>query len=71
MKEEIALQDLVKKGKMFKAPWLMTGDEYASWKIRVQAEAKEYLFSIGQPLVYAKNGTMIAEYADGTIQQVR
>jgi len=34
----------------------MTEDEYAAGKVRVQAEAKDNLFSIGQPFVYAKNG---------------
>lgn len=70
MDQEIPLAHLVKKGKMTKAPWLMSNDEYAAWKIRVQEDAKAYLFSIGQPLVYSKNGEMIAEYADGTIKKV-
>lgn len=35
-----------------------------------QKEARTYLFSIGQPLVYENDGIMIAEYADGRIVPV-
>jgi len=49
-------------------PWNMTPAERNDWELRMQAEAEAYLFSIGQPLVYEKEGLMIAEYADGNIQ---
>jgi len=48
-------------------PWKMTPAERDEWELRMQAEAKNHLFSIGQPLVYEKEGRMIAEYADGKI----
>jgi hypothetical protein len=38
--------------------------------VRNKAEAKKHLFSIGQPLVYEKDGNMIAEFADGRIENL-
>lgn len=70
MIEEIPIDQLVRKGSMVKAPWLMNDVEYAAWKIRVQSEASDYLFSIGQPLVYEKDGVMVSENADGSIDQL-
>ena len=32
---------------------------------------REFLFSIGQPLVHQKNGYLVAEYADGKITIIR
>ncbi|MDB5152125.1 MAG: hypothetical protein JWR54_876 [Mucilaginibacter sp.] len=68
---DIPEEQLIKKGKMIKAPWTMTLTERNDWELRMQTEAKEYLFSIGQPLVYEKEGHMIAEYADGRIKVIR
>ncbi len=68
---DIPDDQLVKKGKMIKAPWKMTSTERDKWESKMQVEAKEYLFSIGQPLVYEKNGHMIAEYADGRVKVIR
>ena len=45
--------------------------EREEWELRRQAETRAYLFSIGQPLVYKKNGHMIAEYADGRVKVIR
>jgi len=64
---EIPVEQLIKKGKMTMEPWKMTPAERDEWELRMQAEAKNHLFSIGQPLVYEKEGRMIAEYADGKI----
>lgn len=66
--EEIPVEQLVKKGTMTKSPFLMTVEEREEWQVRMQAKARTYLFSIGQPLVYKKNGQMIAEYANGNIE---
>ena len=41
------------------------------WRVQKQAEARAFLFWIGQPPVYEKDGGMIAEYADGRIELVR
>ncbi|HAL82934.1 MAG TPA: hypothetical protein DCO83_12445 [Mucilaginibacter sp.] len=68
---EIPEEELVRKGKMTKSPFDMTLAEEKEWQIQKQEEAKVYLFSIGQPLVYEKDGFMIAEYADGRIEPVR
>ena len=68
---ELPEGELVRKGKMTKSPFDMTFAEEKEWRIQKQAEAKEYLFSIGQPLVYEKDGIMIAEYADGRIKAIR
>jgi len=68
--EDIPVEELVKKGKMTKSPFLMTADEREEWQIRMQAKAREYLFSIGQPLVYKRDGKMIAEYANGKIELI-
>jgi hypothetical protein len=68
---EIPDEQLVKKGKMVKAPWTMTEAERIEWEHRTQEEARDYLFSIGQPLVYEKEGRMIAEYADGSVKTIR
>ncbi|HEY8781042.1 MAG TPA: hypothetical protein VIM16_05475 [Mucilaginibacter sp.] len=68
---EIPEEELVRKGKMTKSPFDMTFEEEKEWRNQKQAEAQAYLFSIGQPLVYEKNGHMIAEYADGRIKRIR
>ena len=67
---DIPEEELVRKGKMTKSPFKMTLEEEREWRIEKQAEAQAYLFSIGQPLVYEKDGVMIAEYADGRIVPV-
>lgn len=68
---EIPEAELLRKGKMTKSPFDMTLEEEKEWRIQKQAEAQAYLFSIGQPLVYEKDGVMIAEYADGSIKRIR
>lgn len=64
---EIPEEELLRKGKMTRSPFDMTLEEEREWQIQKQVEARAYLFSIGQPLVYEKDGVMIAEYADGRI----
>jgi hypothetical protein len=68
---DIPGEQLMRKGKMTKSPFDMTVEEERAWRIEKQAEARAFLFSIGQPLVYEKNGVMIAEYADGHVKRVR
>ncbi|ATP56241.1 hypothetical protein CPT03_07045 [Pedobacter ginsengisoli] len=69
--QEIPLEELITKGEMSKLPFDMTLAERIRWQLELQEDAKEYLFSIGQPLVYKKNGQMIAEHADGRIIVIR
>ncbi|WPU97775.1 hypothetical protein SNE26_17245 [Mucilaginibacter sp. cycad4] len=71
MAQDIPLDSILKKGKMTRKPWLMTPAERADWLAKMQNEAKEYLFSIGQPLVYKKDGRFLAEYADGTTKVLK
>lgn len=49
----------------------MTVEEMKAWERTMQEEAKAYLFSIGQPLVYEKDGRMISEHSDGSISYTR
>jgi len=67
---EIPEEELVRKGKMTKSPFDMTLEEERAWQIKNKLETRAYLFSIGQPLVYKKDGIMIAEYADGTVKNM-
>ena len=55
----------MRKGRMTKSPFKTTFEEEKAWRIEKQRKARVFLFSIGQPLVYKKDGVMIAEYADG------
>lgn len=61
---------LIKKGVMKKKPFDMTDEERAVWEKESSERTRAYLFSIGQPLVYEKDGQMVAEYADGRIEDV-
>ncbi len=70
MQQDIPLEVMVKKGEMTKSPFQMTFLELKNWQQENKAEARKYLFSIGQPLVYEKNGHMIAEFADGRIENL-
>jgi hypothetical protein len=42
--------------------------ELKAWKEQEAAYVRNYLFSIGQPLVYKKDGVIVANYADGRIK---
>jgi hypothetical protein len=67
MEQDISLDMLVKKGKKPANLGQMTPQEFEEWERSMQKEAEAYLFSIGQPLVYKKDGKYVAQYADGTI----
>lgn len=57
---------------MTKDPFYMTEEELAEWELECAADARKYLFSIGQPLVYRReDGHTVAEYKDGRIEIVR
>lgn len=68
---EISIEDLLKKGEMVVAPWDMTPIERQDWYRLNQIKARNHLFSIGQPLVFEREGRMIAEYSDGKIEVIR
>lgn len=63
-------ENVLKTGKMNKSPLTMSGDELRRWKKSMSADIRAYLFSIGQPLVYRKEGKMVAEYPDGEIKMI-
>jgi hypothetical protein len=69
--ERLFEEPIFRKGAMVKPPWTMTESEIKEWQVQIQADAREYLFSIGQPLVYEKDGHMVAEYSDGRITIIR
>jgi hypothetical protein len=61
-----------KTGIMEKQPGKMTESELKEWKADSFLRAKQYLFSIGQPLVYyQKDGTPVAEHEDGRIERLK
>lgn len=70
METMIKEKALIKKGRMKKALWTMTEQEKEVWRKQMEINIRTYLFSIGQPLVYEKNGQMIAEFSDGTIEKI-
>ena len=70
MQHDIPLEVMVRKGEMTRSPFQMTSAELENWQCENKAEARKYLFSIGQPLVYEKDGRMIAEFADGRIENL-
>ena len=61
----------IKRGKLPANFDDMTIEELKIWERAMQKEAEEYLFSISQPLVYKKDGHMIAEHADGSVYIIR
>jgi hypothetical protein len=63
-------EEFLKKGLMEKSPTEMNEEELNAWKIKSTEEIRKYLFSIKQPLVYYKDGRIVAEYEDGTIKEV-
>ncbi|MGE8427368.1 MAG: hypothetical protein ACN6O7_05805 [Sphingobacterium sp.] len=68
MKRIIQEEQLVKIGKMKKDPLTMCPDEKIQWRQELQKSIRSYLFSREQPLVYSKDGQMVEENSDGTIQ---
>lgn len=61
-----------KTGTMTKDPREMTDTERTVWQQQCADNARTYLFSIGQPLVYRRtDGQMVAEYENGRIVEVK
>jgi hypothetical protein len=57
-----------KVGTMTKSPFDMDDAEYKIWQENGNRETREYLFSIGQPLVYYIDNQTVIEYSDGRIE---
>jgi hypothetical protein len=68
MEQDVSLGLLLKKGKKPANLDQMTPTEYKEWEHSMQKDAEAYLFSIGQPLVYKKDGKYITQYSDGSIR---
>lgn len=66
------LKDTIKyrTGTMTKRPAEMTAQELIIWQEQGEKEIREYLFSINQPLIYSKNGVMVIERKDGSIETI-
>ncbi|WP_346066990.1 hypothetical protein [Sphingobacterium siyangense] len=60
-------QDLIKQGAMQSDFFQMSDTEKNNWRNTIAAKTRAVLFAKGQPLVYEKEGSMVAEYADGTL----
>ena len=71
MNQEIALEDMTRRGEMVKSPFDMTPEEYTDWEVQAQARARQYLFSIGQPCVTRVNGEIVAEFPDGHVEHIK
>lgn len=71
MKQITPIELPIKRGKLPANFDDMTIEEINAWQKVMKKEAEEYLFSIGQPLVYKKDGHMIAEHADGSVYIIR
>lgn len=63
-------ENLIKRGRMTKSPLEMKPDELKIWEQTEQAFVRDHLFSIGQPLVYKKNGVMVVEFANGRTEKL-
>lgn len=64
-------RELVRKGELEKPLHEMTEHEREQWHKEIPNKVREYLFSIGQPLIYEnENGDFIAEYSDGRIEEL-
>ena len=61
----------ITRGTLIKPIYEMTPLEREAFYKEMAIKARKYLFSIGQPLVYEKDGKIVAEYADGTIKVIQ
>jgi hypothetical protein len=69
---EIMLSEIKYRiGTMTKRPTEMSEEELKNWQKQGEKEVREYLFSINQPLVYYKDGVLVAERKDGSIELLR
>lgn len=60
------------QGVMVKDPRHMTDQELTVWQKQCAENARAYLFSINQPLVYIReDGHTVAEYKDGNVVIIR
>lgn len=60
-----------KIGRRTNDPRSMTPEERSKWQQQLASNARDYLFSIGQPLVYKRDGHIVAEDKNGRLQVIR
>ncbi|MCP9757218.1 hypothetical protein EGI26_18820 [Lacihabitans sp. CCS-44] len=61
-----------RKGTMLKRPIEMSKEELLNWQKQGEKEAREFLFSIKQPLVYYNSeGFLVAEKFDGSVEKIK
>ena len=58
-------------GTMTKVIAEMNPEEYKAWQIEANKEVRRTLFAKNMPLVHKKDGHVVAEYADGSIEIIR
>ncbi len=63
-------ENFIGKGRMKKNFFDMTDEEKEVWRRDITENTKRTLFAKGQPLVYSKDGVMVAEYEDGRVINV-
>lgn len=59
------------QGQLKKSITQMTLKEQKEYYISAEIRTREYLFSIGQPVVHQKDGHIVAEYSDGKIMIIK
>jgi hypothetical protein len=71
LKTFITEENFRKKGRWNKSPFNMVPDELKAWEYQEEANVRNDLFSISQPLIYKRHdGILIAEFADGIIKEL-
>lgn len=61
---------LIKKGRGSHSPYdLSQMNEQANLE-QVEKGIRAYLFSLGQPLVYEKDDSLLVEYPDGSLERI-
>jgi hypothetical protein len=59
------------RGEMTKNVIEMSADELQEWEKEINQKIRKTLFAINMPLVHKKDGKIVAELADGTIEIIR
>ena len=59
------------RGMMKKSISKMTSEEYKEQQLEANQEIRRTLFAKNMPLVHKKDGHVIAEYPNGTIEIIR
>jgi len=63
-------EGFIMKGRMKKNFFEMNDEEKEVWRRQIAENTRRTLFAKGQPLVYSKDGVLVAEYEDGRVINV-